>query len=78
MSFTILFLMVNSEDPDEMQYNSTFYQCLYCLLRLKQQTGTDTYQSLENATTDPRKVHNWQSYTYCINMYGKVNQNTKV
>ena len=70
--------MVNSEDPDKLQYNSAFYQCLYSLLGLKQPSGTETYRSLENVTTDPFKVHNWQSHTYCINMYGKVHQNTKV
>ena len=27
--------LTNSEDPDEMQHNAAFHQCLHCLLRLK-------------------------------------------
>ena len=27
--------LTNSEDPDEMQHNTAFHQCLHCLLRLK-------------------------------------------
>ena len=33
--------------------------------------------SLETSTYDPLKYKNGQSHTYCINMYGKIYQNTK-
>ena len=40
----------NSKDPDEMQHDAAFHQCLYCLLRLKQLSGTDIHNSLEIST----------------------------
>ena len=41
--------LANSEDPDEMQHN------LYCLLRLKQPSGTEKHNNLENSIFDPLK-----------------------
>ena len=64
--------LADIEDPDEMQHNAAFHLGLHCLLRLKQPSGTEIHHNLENS-----KEHNWQSHTYCINMYGKVHQNTK-
>ena len=32
--------LANSKDPDEMQHNAAFHQGLYCLVRLKQSSGT--------------------------------------
>ena len=64
--------LANSEDPDEMQQHAAFHQGLHCLLRLKQHSGTEKHQNLENSTCDPLNVHNGQSDTYCINMYGKI------
>ena len=58
--------LANSEDPDEMQHN------LYCLLRLKQPSGTEKHNNLENSIFDPLKVHNGQPLTYRIKMYGKI------
>ena len=34
-------ILACSEDPDEMQHNAAFYHGLYCLLRLKQSSGTE-------------------------------------
>ena len=45
--------LANSEDPDEMQHNAAFHQGMHCLLRLKQFSGTEKYQKLENSTSDP-------------------------
>ena len=47
--------LANSEDPDEMQHNAAFYQCLHCLLRFKRSSGTEIHHSLENFTCDPLK-----------------------
>ena len=41
----------NSEDPNEMQH-----QGLHCLLILKQSSGTEIHQNLENSNSDPLKV----------------------
>ena len=43
----------NSEKPDEMQHNAAFHQCLHCLPRLKQPSGTEMYHNLETSTFDP-------------------------
>ena len=69
--------LVNSEDPAEMLHNAAFHQGLYCLLRLKQPSGTELQLDLKSSTHDPLKCKNGSSYTYCINMYGKIHQNTK-
>ena len=45
----------NSEDPDVMQHNAAFHQGLHCLLRLKQPSGTEIHQNLENSTCDHLK-----------------------
>ena len=68
--------LVNSEDPDEMLHNVAFHQGLHCLLRLKQPSGTELQLDLENSTHDPFEL-NGSFHTYCINMYGKIHQNTK-
>ena len=46
--------LANSEDLDEMQYNVAFHQVLYCLLRLKQPSGTEKH-NLENSSCGPLK-----------------------
>ena len=38
--------LANSEDPDEMQHNAAFHQCLHCLLLLKQLSGTEIHHIL--------------------------------
>ena len=38
-----------------MQYNAAFHQDLHCLLRLKQPSGTEIHNNLENSTCDPLK-----------------------
>ena len=43
----------NIEDPDDMHPNAAFYQGMYCLLRLKQRSGTEIHHNLENPTCDP-------------------------
>ena len=65
-----------SEDPDEMQHYAAFHQGLHCLLRLKQPSRTEIHHNLENSTCDPLK-YTMESLTYCINIYGKIHQNTK-
>ena len=45
----------NSKDPDEMQHNAAFRHGLHCLLRLKQFSGKEIYNSLEISTFDPFK-----------------------
>ena len=67
--------LANSEDPYEMQHIAAFHQGLHCFLRLKQPSGTEKLHNLENSTYD-LKVYNGQSHTTCINMYGKIHQNT--
>ena len=47
--------LANSEDPDEMQHNAAFHQCLHCLLRLKYHSGTEIHHNLSNSTFDPLK-----------------------
>ena len=42
--------LANSEDPNEMQHNAAFHQCLHCLLRLKQSSGTGIHNYLKNST----------------------------
>ena len=64
--------LANSVDPEEMQDNAAFHQGLHCLLRLKQSSGRKTHHDLEMSTCD-----NGQFYTYCINVYEKIHQNTK-
>ena len=63
----------NNEDPDEMQHNAAFHQGLDFLPRLE----TKIHHNFENSTFDHLKLHNGQSPTYYINIYGKINQNTK-
>ena len=36
-------ILANSENPDVMQHCSAFHQALYCLLRLKQPSGTEIH-----------------------------------
>ena len=45
--------LANSEDPDEMPQHAAFHQVLYCLLKLKQPSRTETHHNLENSTFDP-------------------------
>ena len=45
----------NSDDPDEMQRYAAIHQGLHCLLRLKQPSGTDIHNNLENFTCVPLK-----------------------
>ena len=47
--------LANSEDPDEMQHKAAFHQGLHCLLILKQPSGTEIHNNLENSTQDPLK-----------------------
>ena len=46
-------VLVNSKDPDEMQHDASFYQCMYCLLRLKHLSGTEIHHCLDISTCDP-------------------------
>ena len=68
--------LANIEYPDEMQHG-VFHQGMHCLVRLIQPSGTEAHHNLEKSTCIPLKVHNGQSHTYCINMSGKIHQNTK-
>ena len=36
----------NRENPDEMQHNAAFHQCLHCLQRLKQPSGIDIHHAV--------------------------------
>ena len=42
--------LANSEDPDEMQHNAAFHQCLHCLLRYIQSSWIEVYNCLEIIT----------------------------
>ena len=53
-----------------MQHNAAFHQGLHYLLIFKQSSGTEIHQNLENSICDHLEVHNGQSHTDCINMYG--------
>ena len=64
--------LANSEYPDEMQHHAAFYQGLHCLLGLKQHSETEINHNLEDLN-----LHNGQSHTYWIIMYGIIHQNTK-
>ena len=46
---------INSEDPDEMQYNAAFHQGLHCLLRLKQSSENEIHHKLTLSIKDPLK-----------------------
>ena len=50
--------LANSEDLDEMQHNAAFHQGLYCLLRLKQHSGTEmhVHHIFFYSTIDPFSV----------------------
>ena len=69
--------LANSEDPDELQHNSAFDQCLHCLLRLKQSSGTEIHHNLENSTYDPLKCTIGSPKLFGIHIYEKIHQNTK-
>ena len=45
--------LANSEDPDKMHHNVVFHQGRRCLLILKQPSGTNIHNILENSTCDP-------------------------
>ena len=45
--------LANSADPEEMQHNAAFHQGLHSLFRLKQPSGPELHQNLENSTCDP-------------------------
>ena len=45
-------ILVNSEDPDEMQHDAAFHLGLHCVLRLNQPSGTEIHHNLENSTYD--------------------------
>ena len=69
--------LANSEDPDEMQHNAAFHQCLHCLLRYIQSSWIEVHNYLEIITCATLKCINGQFHPYCTNMYGKIHQNTK-
>ena len=64
--------LAKSEDPDEMQHKG-----LHRLLNLKKPSGTEKHIFFKKFYLWPLKVQNGQSHTYCINMYGKIHQNSK-
>ena len=68
--------LANSEDPDVMLHKTAFHQGLHCFLRLKQPAGTEKH-NVENSTCDPLNYKISNPLTNCINMYGKIHQNTK-
>ena len=64
--------LANSEDPEEMQHSAAFHQDLHFAILWGQK-----YIIIYKIIPVTLKVHNGQSHTYCINMYGKIQQNTK-
>ena len=61
----------------EMPHKAAFNQGLYCLLRLKQHSGTEMQRNLKNLPVTLR-VYNGQFHTYCNNtcMYGNIHKTT--
>ena len=53
-----------------MQHNAAFHLGLHCFLRLKQPSGTEIHNNLENSTFDP-------GYTVGINMFGENSSENK-
>ena len=53
-------ILANSEDPDKMSHNATFYQGLHCLLRQKEVSEKDVQHCLEIIACDPSNI---QIYT---------------
>ena len=45
--------LANSEDPDEMQHNAAFHQGPHCFSKIKQSSGREKHDKLENSTCDP-------------------------
>ena len=62
--------LANSKDPDEMQHIAV------CAMSKTIFRVRNNY-FLQNSTWDPNLINNRQSNTNCINMYGKIHQNTK-
>ena len=47
-------ILVNSDDTNEMQHNAPFQQGQHCSLsQLKQPSGVEIHNNLENATSNP-------------------------
>ena len=71
-------ILANSVDPDEMQHNAAFHQGLNCLLQFNQSSWKEIHHYLENSTQGPLKYTMCSPIlSYCINVYGKIHQNTK-
>ena len=69
-------MFANSENPDEKQHDTAFYQGLHCLLRLKQPSGTEIHH-IENSTCDPLQ-YKMDSLIFSVSIFnGKIHQNTK-
>ena len=68
--------LLSSEDPDEIQHNAAFHQCLHCLLGLRQPSRTEMYHNLENSTCDPLK-YTVGSPILLYQYVWKIHQNTK-
>ena len=49
-------IWANSEDPDEKPHKASFNQGLYCLLRLKQHSGTEMQRNFKKSTCDPKGI----------------------
>ena len=48
-----MYIMVNSEDPDESQHNAAFHLGLHCLLKPKESSDKEIQFYLKNITCDP-------------------------
>ena len=48
-------IMANIEDPDEIRHNAAFHQGLYYLIRIKQNSETETQHYSDTSTYDPLK-----------------------
>ena len=58
--------LANSGYTDEMQHGAAFHQGLFCLLRLKQPSGTEILHNLQTSTCDPLKCKMDSPILKCI------------
>ena len=64
-----------SEDPDEMPHICGISSWSALFAKIENSAGTEIHHFIEILTGNLLKYKNGQYHTYCINMYGIINQN---